>query len=63
MTSDTIKIQLDQGTGEISPDILPKKKNPKSYTRIPFSIEIILIMFGKFGHLNDGSNSQESVNL
>ena len=64
-----LKYSLGQGTDEILPDKLQKEYFLKSYRWISFSFEISL-MFGKFGHLKDGSqsclaysNPQESVNL
>ena len=57
MISDTIKIDHGQGTDEILLDKLPKENFPKSYTWIPSSFKILLIMFGIFGHLKDGSQS------
>ena len=63
MTSDTIKIQSWSGYRRNLTGHIAEKTFSKIFHTDSISFEIILIIFGKFGHLKDGSNPQESVNL
>ena len=69
MISDTMKSNWSEYRRNLTRK-LPKNVFSKSYRWILIFFEILLIIFGKFGHLKDGSQSylvqsdpQESVNL